>query len=153
MPLKTDREKIVVNGDAAAVKKSIEKAKELIERCAEKGGQAYVEKAGSSQIDVKCIYESDEEEPTIIELEDVKQVMLAQTDLSLPPQMSPDVADDAKKRLDKFAKFYAECVSKGGEVRLVKDRAGDPAVEIVRAECWKIEKLREGEEGTKSGED
>ena len=143
MPLKADREKIVVNGDAEAVKKSIERAKKLIEKCAEKGGQAYVEKAGSTQIDVKCIYESDEEEPTVIELEDVKQIMLAQTDLSLPPQMSPDVADDAKKRLDKFAKFYSECLSKGGEVRLVKDRAGDPAVEIVRAECWKIERSKE----------
>ena len=146
MPLKTDREKILVDGDSAEVKKSIERAKKLIEKCAERGGQAYVEKAGSAQIDVKCIYESDEEEPTVIELEDVKQVMLAQTDLSLPPQMSPDVADDAKKRLDKFAKFYAECVSKGGEVRLVKDRAGDPAIEIVRAECWKVERTNSGED-------
>ena len=146
MPLKTDREKIVINRDSVEVKKSIERAKKLIEKCAEKGGQAYVEKSGSSQIDVKCIYESDEEEPMIVELEDVKQVMLTQTELSLPPQMSLDVADDAKKRLDKFAKFYSECVLKGGEVRLVKDRAGDPAVEIVRAECWKVERTKSGED-------
>ena len=143
MPLKADREKIVVDGGEDEVKRSIERAKKLIEKCAEKGGQAYVEKTGSTQIDIKCIYESDEEEPTIVELEDVKQVMLAQMDLSLPPQITLDVADDAKKRLDKFAKFYNECVSKGGEVRLVKDRMGDPAVEIVRAECWKVERAKE----------
>ena len=143
MPLKADREKIVVDGGEDEVKRSVERAKKLIEKCAEKGGQAYVEKTGSTQIDIKCIYESDEEEPTIVELEDVKQVMLSQMDLSLPPQITLDVADDAKKRLDRFAKFYSECVSKGGEVRLVKDRVGDPAVEIVRAECWKVERAKE----------
>lgn len=143
MPLKTDREKVVVNGDPDEVKAYIERAKRLIEKCAEKGGQAYVEKSGSNQFDVKCIYDSGEPEPQVIELEDVKQVMLRQIDVSLPPQMSPDMADGAKKKLDEFAKFYAECVAKGGEVRLVKDRAGEPMVEIIRAECWKVEKQGE----------
>ena len=148
MSLRTGREKIVVNGSLEELKRSIERAKELMEKCAEAGGQAYVEKTGSDTIDVKCIYKG-EEEPVKIELEDVEQTMLDKMTLSLPPQMSPEVLDDAKKRLNSFAGFVEACIAKGGEVRLVKDRVGEPAVEVVNAECWKVVPKEE----TKAGEE
>ena len=117
----------------------MEEAKELMRKCAEKRGNAYVEKVDSQSLDVKCIYESDEAVFEVVELPDVKQTLLDRFSLNLPPEMSEDMLGEAEKRLDEFRRFVEKCVSRGGEVRLVKTRVGEPLVETVDAECWKVE--------------
>jgi len=108
--------------------------------CASKHGHAYVEKVDSQSIDVKCIYEGGGTVFEVVELPDVKQTLIDRFSLNLPPEMSEDTLHEAEKRLNEFRKFVEKCVARGGEVRLVKTRVGEPAIETVDAECWKVEK-------------
>lgn len=137
MPLRAERVKLRV-GDREALSRDIEKAKELLAKCADKKGESYVEKTGSDTVDVVCIYEGESSEPIIVELGDIRQEMDGQILLTLPKTMSEDMLDHSLKKIDELKKFVEECMAKQGEVRLVKGGTSPTGEETVQVECWKI---------------
>ncbi|MEM2592406.1 MAG: hypothetical protein QXI60_07460 [Thermofilaceae archaeon] len=137
MPLKTERVKLRIR-DRGALSEDIEKAKELLAKCADRKGESFVEKTGSDTMDVACIYEGEGEEPVVVELGDMKQEMDGQILLTLPKEMSEDMLDSSIKKMDELKKFVDDCIAKQGEVRLVKGGVSPTGEETVHVECWKI---------------
>ncbi|MEM2365645.1 MAG: hypothetical protein ABIM44_04940 [candidate division WOR-3 bacterium] len=131
MPLKTERVRVNVSDDS--LDQLVEKAKELIDFCAQKKGGMMVEKVGPSDIDVICQYY--DEDPIRFESEGQSFIMESNP-FSLPPRVDESAVREAKERLDNMLAFIKKCISSGGRVQLTKGM--EQGNEFVDIECIKV---------------